>query len=233
MDQLVEMLGKINDLQRELAATKLSLRTGVVYDVNGADPSVVTLIVGGTIYNPALIDNPAVLYTNVPTLTSVAKGDVVYWVQTGSGTGLILGAKGSNIIEAPEAEAIAVGYTTMPLTGTSWSLTVADASIPGSAFSLSSDSYPSYVGRTLQARFCVTVSNCIAGDNLMINVMGYAPATLIIPDVGATAPNEFPFRMQTGWNAVPSVPWQGFMQIRNLNAARGSTRSAWVELRYA
>lgn len=63
------------------------LRRGVVSAFSAGPPKTCTITVGGV-----LTGDLATVYTGLPCLNTVTNGAVVFWLQTGTGTGLVLGA---------------------------------------------------------------------------------------------------------------------------------------------
>ena len=73
----------------------VSLRTGTVIAnrVGATDANLVGIAVGSASSGASDDISQIVKYYDVPTLASVTIGDVVFWLQTDTGFGLVLGKK--------------------------------------------------------------------------------------------------------------------------------------------
>lgn len=89
-DPLVTALDQIKSRQLE-DRQAVRLRKGVVHSVDAANPSLVTINVGSNFYTEGDLYSGTAQYPNMPTVGPVSTGDVVFWLQTKSGAGLVLG----------------------------------------------------------------------------------------------------------------------------------------------
>lgn len=89
-DQLLEALTTLTPRGGE--NDRLVLRRGYVASYDEGPPAVATITVGGV----AAGDIQA-SYPDLPVIGSITEGSIVYWLQTGVGTGLVLGTTGEAV----------------------------------------------------------------------------------------------------------------------------------------
>lgn len=92
---LVEAITLVSSRNSDTVGNGVSLRTGTVIAnrVGATDPNLVGIRVGAASSGASDDASVAVDYYDIPTLVVVTVGQVVFWLQTDTGFGLVLGKK--------------------------------------------------------------------------------------------------------------------------------------------
>lgn len=88
-------------------------------------------------------------------------------------------------------------------------------------------------GHTLQWRVVGFFTGTTDGDVIGIDLYDVDAAAAAIPETTAAADSTGRVQVASAWQSAKASLWRGYPRIRNQTAARGSGRSAWVEVRTA